>query len=395
VNEFAANGVSEMEKVNRYISIVTLMIIFAARGICFCAPVGPPDRVEVVSENKIIKIGEPLIVKMKLIWEDKNIVESDRRGLNIFSTLEIERRINDKYSPHFRIGYEASFRLEAGSPATYSTIFFIFYDFRRERLIFSKPGLYIIKGRASGKMSEPLEIEVKPPSQAEKNAIELLTDPNDYGVLMFGVGSSFNRKKEEQQRLKAIETLKKVFNRNGNSVIGRWAAARVGIELYEQLDEKYRGKNVDKVMEDYRTGKIKEPLVDEAHRYLSAALELPDSMIDPSGEFHIRENVLYALLRVEQYKGNYQKCLSYLDELIKRYPEGRFSRRVQEANLRLFFEQLLSKQNENTQTETNPLSEQNVGAYLTHSPTVLIAIIILLGLTIFLSIVTVSRRKTR
>jgi len=64
---------------------------------------------------------------------------------------------------------------------------------------------------------------------------------------------------------------------------------------------------------EYRQGKIAEPLVNQACAHFAKGLQLSD-------EFPIREEVLYNAISAELAKGDFAKALSYARELGKKYP---------------------------------------------------------------------------
>jgi len=301
---------------------------------------GPPDKVRIAVEKKTVRVGQPLMMKMSLIWEGQKVDS----GLDeeIFHNFVVTAREQSDGGSTVRseMGWLGDFRLEAGMPVTYSTNITVLYDFEQKRLMLPIEGIYVIEGRCWGRTAEPLRIKVEPPTEAERRALGLLTGPDDYnvyGVLYFGEGPSSNVEEEKRERIKAIETLKRVFEICPDSLMGRLAAARVGIELCRQVGRRH--PRTREFMKAYRTGRITEPLVEEAYKYLSAALDLPD--VVQLGDGNIREQALDAMITVELYKGNYEKCLAYADELRKKYPFGRFGRKAEENRWEL--EQLQSE----------------------------------------------------
>jgi len=167
----------------------------------------------------------------------------------------------------------------------------------------------------SGKVSSNiLNIKAEPSGEAEKRALELLSDPNCYNLLDDGKVLS-GAVAERRQHLEGV------FNQCADTLIGKWAGARVGIELVEELGRKYSPG--EEFMRAYRKGEVKEPLVKRAYNCLSAGLDLPDG-------FPIREEVLLNMVNVEIIKGDYQRCVTYANELGLKYPAGRFGSKAAE-----------------------------------------------------------------
>jgi hypothetical protein len=106
-----------------------------------------------------------------------------------------------------------------------------------------------------------------------------------------------------------IGRFQKVVDECDSILIAKMAAARLGIEEVEKLENKY--PDGIKFMEQYRKGEIKEPLLEQAHLHLLKAYDLPD-------EFPIRETVLSRLVSTETFKGSYEK-----------YPNGEYGRRAE------------------------------------------------------------------
>jgi hypothetical protein len=132
----------------------------------------------------------------------------------------------------------------------------------------------------------------------------------------------FGSQEDPERRPDRISTLKKLVEQCGDTLLGKWAAARLGIEETNELEKKY--PDGLKLLDQYREGKTVEPLVEQAHSYLSTAYKLPD-------EFPVRERILYELPKAELIKGNYKKALSLLDELGKKYPNGEYGKRSDNA----------------------------------------------------------------
>ena len=87
--------------------------------------------------------------------------------------------------------------------------------------------------------------------------------------------------------------------------------------------------------------------IDEIQKYLNSGIELPD-------EFPVREETLYDLANVEAMKGNKARADSLRDELVKKYPKGKFTEKFIESRAIL-----AQMENKPKIEETTTLSEHN------------------------------------
>ena len=312
-----------------------------------------PSAVQIGVERNVLKVGEPLLVKVSYVWPqpliheitDAVIGEIDH-NLNVRVMQESENGLITRSG----IGLLRFFKLEEPGGRTYSDRMMLFYDFAQSRLVFDKPGSYVLQASGWTRTSKPVHVEIKSPGEVEKRALELLSEPNAYYFLEYGKGYAGGLvEKEKNLRMKGIETLKEVFDRCGDSTVGKWAGARVGIELVKELARRYTLG--EEFMRAYRAGKVKEPLVEEAYACLSAALELPD-------DFPLREEALLNMISLEIVGGNYENCLTYADELAAKYPAGEFGREA--AEIRSEIERLKTEQSDGNQPTDRPAQDEDV-----------------------------------
>jgi len=270
-----------------------------------------PSKIEIDCQKTKIKVGEPLVLKVRFVWPQpminpetgsvRNVVSANAQ---IMVTEEVEQE-----SVLRRDSFKAiDLHREGERGDSYGSYIVAFYDFGVSSLMFDKPGVYSLKLTSGKRSSNILTIEVDSAGEAEKEAIELLSDPDYYRFLERGEILS-GTAGERRQRIQ------EVFERCSSALVGKWAGARLGIELVEEFTKKYTA--AEEFIRAYRKGEAKEPLVEQAYDCLSGGLELPDG-------FAIREEVLARMISVEITKGNYPKCFEYANELELRYPEGRF-----------------------------------------------------------------------
>lgn len=295
-----------------------------------------PSSIEISSRQKSIRVGDPLILKLVYKFEKPQISIRTGNPLTSFSHsayLKIEHHGGSFSTDRFPI-FPTDLYLQDKSGLEYSRQLVFLYHFGEKRLLFSEAGIYTVtvKGR-SKTPSNPLNITVEPSSESQRRALSLLSDPNDYFFLEFGI------QEYPERRPDRISNLKRVVKQCGDTLLVKWAAARLGIEESKEVEEKYSDSK--KFWDDYRQGKIIEPLVGQAHSHLSSAYKLPD-------EFLIRDEVLYQLTKIEFIKGNYKKVLSLVDELEAKYPNGEYGKRISRQKTEL--QELIKK----TEVEKRP-----------------------------------------
>jgi len=319
-----------MKPTTRKASVMSMLAFLFLWSVGLCSGptggLGQPDEVEIAVEDRKIKVGEPLMVEVSLLWDEERTGKKIREEISSNFLLIIRPEATESSSAESGVAGLGRFRLQEDLRIRYSGNALVFYDFLKERLVFPDHGRYVIEGQAWGRAAEAVTIEVGPAGEAERCALELITEPNDYMVLYRGEALFYGVENERRARAKAIETFKKAFQQCEDSVIARWGAARVGIELVNQLRRKYPRKMES--IKAHVAGKIREPLVEAAHNYLLAGLGLPENLELPDEGVNMREEALFSMITAAEWKGNYEKCLAYVDELGEKYPEGKYGRRA-------------------------------------------------------------------
>ena len=333
-----------------------------------------PNVMEITTSQSTIKIGEPLIITVTSKFNEPQISPKTKQIMNrpkIEFVLSLKTDDMDEPKRVAPLAPMASKRVDPNG-LEYSTQFMLFYDYAAAigkkivldesgrysvedveevaeqpygfPMIFNKPGGYSIQADvAYTVISNELKITVEPPTESEQRAISLLdAHPLNYALLRSSDYSEEMRKR--------IPDFEKLISECGDTFLGKWAAAQLGIAEYEQTYNKHYYKNMDAKkaaarieMEKYgkrqktyypefdfrakyRKGQLKEPAFERAHMYLQKALELPDY-------FPVRKRVLEDLMDIELLKGNDAAALSYADEVRRKYPNSRLAKRVSVKNI--------------------------------------------------------------
>lgn len=283
---------------------------------------GIPSRIEISSMYTTIQVGDPLIFKLVYMYEEpmiKQATEKIKESLLHRAYLKIEHREGKLLTDRFPI-YPMELALQDKQGLEYSGQLVFLHHPGENRLLFQVPGTYTVTVRGYTKTSNPLNITVKPLSKLQKRALSLLSDPNDYHFLEYG------SHEDPEKRIERISHLKQVVEQCQDTLLAKWAAARLGLEYYEDFHKKH--SSFEKFKSKLEQGQIQEPLFDKAHKYLSAGYGLP-------GEFPVREQVLYELSVTEYIKDNYKKAFSLLDELGSKYPTGKYGKRASSGKAEL------------------------------------------------------------
>lgn len=301
----------------------TVKIVLIVTSLILSMPVisnGIPSGIEISSKYTAIQVGEPLIFKLVYRYEEPLIKPATgkiKESLLHHAYLKIEHHEGKFLTDGFPI-FPMDLTLQDKQGLEYSGQFVFLHHPGEKRLLFPVTGTYTVTVSGSTKVSNPLKIAVEPTSVLENRALSLLSDRNDYFFLEYGEHEYENRRAER------ISHLKEVVEQCEGTLLAKWAAARLGIEEYEELETKH--SLGERFTAKYRAGLIKEPLVENAHAHLVKALELPD-------EFPIRQEVLYHLIGIEIFKGNNDNAISYASELNEKYPKGEFGKKTSVAKL--------------------------------------------------------------
>ncbi len=291
-----------------------------------CAQANRPSSIEISTNRDFIRVGEPLIIKMTYKWEEPIILPETNEASERcpHSAHLIVKKGEEEKSMRLKPFVEPyMLELQGTEGIEYSAHFVFFYDFYNGGLIFSEPGTYTIQMEGYTQVSNSLDVIVKAATEPEQKVLSFLSpdpcDPIDYCLLR---GEGFDELKEEmpEEFAERISRLRNLADQCGETLLGKWASGRFGIEEYNEIKKKHNRLG-EKFLDMYRSGVIEEPLVERSYNHLLKALELPD-------EFTIREEVLYNLVGVEFIKGDEHKMRIWEHELSQKYPKGRFSRQL-------------------------------------------------------------------
>ena len=309
---FQPDRIHKMRKLSGKITIA-----FALSYLILCSIVSAhyPKTVEIKTNQKHIKIGEPLIVKAMYRFEESQVSKTNEfyQKMGAESVIQIKRDEANKLPRAYydSVGPGTLF-LQDTQGLVYACDFLLFYNPYENRLIFDKPGIYMVTVRRTRTIiSNPLYITVVLAEDLEKRALSFLSDRNDYLFLEGGSNEDPNKLSLRISRLRLI------IEQCKGTIYAEWAAARLGLVYFEDFHKKH--PSFSKFKAKLKKGQVVEPLFDKAHMYLAAGAKLPD-------EFPIREKVLYQLGRTEVIKDNYEKAFSLLDELGAKYPKGKYGK---------------------------------------------------------------------
>lgn len=279
--------------------------------------------VELSSNRTSIKACEPLIIKLTYRYKEPQV---SPRSDAVLDTIQHGAIAEVKYAdgsikvPMFPI-YPSLLHRQDTRGLIYSGHFVLFYDYLdKKEFLFEKPGTYLVtllgQEVLGANAPQPLTVSVGPPSTSEIRALGLLSDPDDYVFLEFGGHG------DRGERLERISRLRQVIEQCGGTLLGRLAAARLGVEYFKQFHEKH--PSFEKFKSEYVQGAVEEPLFELSYKYLTIGAELPD-------EFPIRPETLSQLSRVEYMRGNLKKAISLIDETAKKYPHTEYGRKAIKA----------------------------------------------------------------
>jgi hypothetical protein len=262
-----------------------------------------------------LEFGDPLVVSLKVRFDEPH-VSPDRSGPSgriDVDGLAFRVQRGDDEASLFRVRLPVTLDMADANGLEYEAKVVVFCDLYKEkkqfvkRVIFDKPGAYTFTiVRATKASSNTISLSVKG-SDAGQRALALLDEPEDLAFLIGGLFKS----------AKAVSHLEQVVNECEGTVMARWAAARLALSEWSEVEKKY--SNQRQFRSEYREGKVTEPLVNQACLHFAKASELSD-------EFPIREEVLYHGISAEVVRGDFAKALSYANELGKKYPKGRYGK---------------------------------------------------------------------
>lgn len=309
------------------IAIIAAYLTLSLTACAYTADKRSLPRVELSTEKNFIKVGEPVIIKLTYRYKEPQISPRSNEVLDTIqhgAVVQIKNIDGTIKVPMYPI-YPSYLYRQDSQGLSYSGYFVLFYDLLdKKNLLFEKPGTYLItllgQELLGASAPDPLSVVVQVPSASEIQVLTLLSDSNDYSFLEFG------RHEHPEKRPERVSHLKQVVEQCGDTLVAKWAAARLGLEYFEEFHKKH--PSFEKFRVVHQQGQIKEPLFDQALMYLAEGTKLPDN-------FPIREEVIYQLSRTEFIEGNHKKALSLLDELNTKYPHGEYGKNASRGKAEL------------------------------------------------------------
>ena len=280
-------------------------------------------KLEIKAYSSQIKVGEPLILEIRVIHNKPNI-SSETGEIITSSGISSPHLIITKKGKEEEIKYEYDSILNKPLPVfdkenkglEYAGTFIAFYDQNKKGLLFNEPGEYSCRLESTRDKleSNTIEINVKSAPKQDKKALSILTGEFDLFILGYPDSNI-----ELTEFPGVVDRFKQVIEQCPDTILAKMAAARLGIENTKNFEDKYSDNST--FIEQYRKGEIKDPLIESAKKYLSMAYGLPD-------EIPIRETAIYNLATFELFDGKTTKAFSIYDELATKYPEGKYGKKA-------------------------------------------------------------------
>jgi hypothetical protein len=297
--------------------IVILIILLIMATLAECAE--PNLTIEIVPLTKEISVGQPFVFQL-VCKLDQPLVSSTTNQIseiynNFTPFLDIDHEKSTFSVERYKLFPEV-LHLRQGKETEYYQDYSLFYCYVAEdkvRLMFPVPGKYTIKVRDQTRSSSPFFLDVKPASKLEEKALSILIGGTDLVIL----------ESLETDALKdypeIMERFKKVVEQCGDTMIAKMAAARLGLEYFQQFHKKH--PSFVNFKAEYQTGTIKEPLFEQSLKYLRIGAELPD-------EIPIRQVTLLNLSCVEFMKSNLKQAFSLINEIAEKYPNSEYGKQA-------------------------------------------------------------------
>ena len=302
-----------MKGLSKKYQLVTLVMSLVL-GIAVTSQ-GKPSQIEISSKNPSLRVGDPLIFRLVYKYDEPLLKPATGEIVQSFphyAHLKVEHS-EGRFPMNQLYIYPTDLTLKDNLGLEYEGQFVLLYHPGEKRVLFPVPGTYTVTVSGHTRISNPLSITVEPASELQARALSLLSDPNDYHFLEHGSHEDPNKRSLRISRLRLI------VEQCEGTIYAKWAAARLGLEYFEDFHKKH--PSFVKFKAKLKKNQVEEPLFDKAHMYLTVGAKLPD-------EFPIREKVLYQLGRTEVIKDNYEKAFSLLDEMGAKYPKGKYGKRA-------------------------------------------------------------------
>jgi hypothetical protein len=132
---------------------ILLFLFLWSVGLCSgpTGGLGQPDEVEIAVGDRKIKVGEPLMVAVSLLWDEERTGKKIAEVIYSSFLLTIRPEATESSSAESGAAWLGRFRLQEVSRIRYSGNALVFYDFLKERLVFPDHGRYVIEGQGWGR----------------------------------------------------------------------------------------------------------------------------------------------------------------------------------------------------------------------------------------------------
>jgi len=293
----------------RFVSICVILVNVNVFG-------AVPSQIELSVKQDEIRVGEPLIMELRMIWDEPLMAQDSNQPLNSVhhsASVFIRSVVNKDKIYKYPLLSPLFLRIDGADGRCYKGTFVILYDHGRKSLCFGDPGTYELEVRAWTKTSNISKVKVEPASQVEAKAISLLSDPNCYALLLDFYG-------DEGDKEALLKRVKLVADECEESTLGKWCASLIGRGKFQEF-MRGKKKSAAALRGLHEQGKLQEESLAEAIRYLELGSKLPN-------EIQVRESALFDLVRAEYIRGKDDRVTSLMEELENHYPDGRFGKRV-------------------------------------------------------------------
>jgi len=305
-------------KLQKSIFLNTIFVLFLLSGNVHSQVNDKNFHLKISSPQNKIKYGAPVIINIEVTFKEPQISSFTGEVMRVRKLGGMRFHYKNKNTGQestYGFAIPVSFHLKDDKGLVYFAKELLLWEVREPReklianLLFESPGNYTFTLTGPKKtVSNTIAVEIIPSEEGEK-ALSLLSDPNTIAFLWGGLLKS-------PDTVSALEELVKQYEK---TVLAKWAAARLGIEYFIDFHKEHT--SFEKFLVKYRQNKVQNKNFDNACKYLTIALNLPD-------DFPIRERILYELIRVEFIKGNYEKVSELLDELAIKYTKGKYGKKV-------------------------------------------------------------------
>jgi hypothetical protein len=285
-------------------------------------------KVKIKAYSSEIKIGEPLLLEIKVTCKTPNI---DSETGEIITTGGIKPYlILNKKGQEKEIKYKSDYSVidkplpiydKQKKGLEFTGSLFVFYDYYERCLFFKEPGVYScrLESTIDKIKSNTIKINVKPPGKLERKVMSILTEKFDIAILGQPFEGMDLNDKSEPEAKGIIDRYIQVVEQCPDTMIAKMAASILGIEYFKNFHEEH--KSFEIFREELKTGNTQEPLLDQSEKYLAIGSKLPD-------EFPVRPEVITKLSQINFMRDNFDGMLLLINELAEKYPNTKYGKQA-------------------------------------------------------------------